>query len=153
MQSICKKVCPAVVAFLVCLSGVKAADDMPVENLPAEVKNALKEKYADAKVLKAVHDPGKHIMVTIETAEGPVEIVFKADTKYRFHSLGVPLDTLPTKILDVLRKEYKGHKIQRADKVVNAKGEVVGYQFVISHRNKSVDVTMMLDGKLFRSHK
>lgn len=106
------------------------AGEIPLDKLPAGVKEFVQKNYAGYTMAKAASDPlcqgGDAIDVTITKAGAPVlSVIFKPDGSFVQQEQDVPLSTATGKIKATLQKKYAdyatGNQIEKlilADKSV-----------------------------------
>ena len=79
MRILNKLACSVALGLLFLAASVRA-EDIPVNNLPDDIKDAIKNKWPKATATKAALDPLQHYEITLRFPDGTtVEVVFKAN--------------------------------------------------------------------------
>lgn len=140
------------VAGLLFGSTVRAdEEDIPLANLPAKVKDAVKAKFPGGELVKAskeiddgvvffevgIKNKGQTIEVTVNEGGQIVEIEYQIDAK-----------DLPKAVTEALNTKYGALKFEKAEDIV--KGDKKYYEVLIAHANgaRKTEVQIDKDGKI-----
>lgn len=129
------------------------AGEIPLDKLPAGVKEYVAKNYAGYTMVKAASDPlcqgGDAIDVAITKAGASnLSLIFRPDGTFVQHEEDVPLATATTKIKEILKAKYADYSAgTQIEKVILA-DKTVQYLVDLSKGNTTKEVIFSTDGKV-----
>jgi Putative beta-lactamase-inhibitor-like, PepSY-like len=148
------KLCASLLAVAGLLFGSSARadeEDIPLDKIPAKVKDAVKAKFPEAVLMKAskevedgvvlyevgINNKGQIIEVTVNEGGQIVEVEAQIDPR-----------SLPRAVTDALMKKYGSFRFHKAEDIV--KGDKKYFEVLIEHAGgaKYTEVQIDKDGKI-----
>jgi hypothetical protein len=150
----------AALAALALGFGAWADEDekVPLDKVPAAVKDAVKAKYPKAEIVSAEKgdaDGTKVFELKLKEGTKEWEVAFTPDGK--FHSSEEPLkeSELPAKVKDGFQKKYGDAKILSVEKETTGEGEKakVVFEIVFQKGTEKFEASFDPDGKFIEEEK
>src|SRR5262245_40307121 len=149
----------AIVALSVGMVASAEDEKIPLDKVPAKVKEAVKAKYPKAEIESAElgdQDGKKVYEFNLKEGDKKWEASFTPEGK--FVSAEEPIakeDDLPAKVKEAFRKKYPDAKVVRMEKETIGEGAVekVVYEIVIEKGKDQVEVQISPDGKILDEEK
>ena len=149
----------AVVATAVVAAGGRAEDEkVPLDRVPAAIKDAVKAKYPKAEIVsveKGDVDGTKVYEFKLKEGAKEWEAAFTPDAK--FHSSEEPLAAadLPAKVKDAFAKKYGDAKIVSAEKETTGEGDKakVVYEIIFEKGKDKLEAQFDPEGKFLGEEK
>lgn len=150
-----------VAAVLLALGAVARADDdekVPLDKVPAKVKDAAKAKYPKAEFVSAEkgdQDGTKVYELVLKQGERKWEVCFTPEGKFVSSEEAVQEADLPAKVKGAFRKKYADAKVVGMEKETTGEGDKarVVYEIVIERGADQVEVQFDPDGKFLAEKK
>lgn len=140
----------AVLLLLLCTT-TAVAQDLPLKNLPEEIRETVKRRWPNATIAKATRDRASgSIEVTLKFRDGPtIDLVFAQ--RYVVVALETPTRELPIEVFRAVQKKYPKGEIVRAERITNRRGMTTGYELVVNTGAKrTVTVHITPEGKFYQ---
>lgn len=109
MRSLLRSVIVPLLASLLTISALAADDDLPLDQIPAAVLKAVKDKFPTGTIEEAtkVEDDGVTIFeITIEVAEDDITVSLKADGTILEISQEIEVEDLPAAVTATIKAKY-----------------------------------------------
>jgi hypothetical protein len=154
--------CVAACAVVLALGLVARADDsdekVPLDKVPAKIKDALKTKYPNAEIVSASMgdvDGTKVIEFKLKEGAKEWEAAFTPDGK--FHSSEEPLKEadLPVKVKDAFKKKYGDVKVLEMERATTGEGDKakVVYEIIFEKGKEKLEAQFDPEGKFLVEEK
>lgn len=146
---------------MLALALVARADEdekVPLDKVPAKVKEALKAKYPKAEIVSAEkgdHDGTKVYEFKLKEGEKTWEASFTPDGKFDSSEEVLKEADLPAKVKDAFRKKYGEVKVVEIEKETTGEGEKAKVVFEIVFQKDKVKIEAQFDpdGKFLAEEK
>ncbi|MDB5310732.1 MAG: hypothetical protein JWO38_4934 [Gemmataceae bacterium] len=153
--------CVAAAVTVLAVGLVAWADDekVPLDKVPAKVKEAVKAKYPKAEILSAElgdQDGMKVYEFEIKEGEKKWEVSFTPEGKFVSAEEPVAAEAdLPAKVKEAFRKKYPEAKVVSIEKETSGDGAAakVVYEIVIEKGKDKVEVQFDPEGKFLGEEK
>ena len=152
--------CATAVVLALSLNARADEDEkVPLDKVPAKVKDAVKAKYPKAEIVTASMgdvDGTKVYEFELKQGEKKWEAAFTPDGK--FHSAEEPIATeadLPAKVKEGFRKKYPDAKLVSIEKETSGEGDAakVVYEIIVQKGTEKVEVQFDPEGKFLGEEK
>jgi hypothetical protein len=148
----CAAGCVAVLALALVVRADDEDEKVPLEKVPAKVKDALKAKYPKAKIVSASkgdHDGTKVYEFKLEQGDKTWEASFTLDGKFDSSEEVIKESELPKKVKEAFRKKYKDVKVETIEKETTGEGEKakVVYEIVFEKDKEKYEAQYDPEGK------
>ena len=123
-------------------------EKIPLDKLPAKVKEAIKAKFPDAELVSAEKDTEKGKVsyeVIIKNKGKELEVILTEDGKITALERVIDAKDLPKAVAEAFEKKYPKATIKKVEEVT--KGEKVSYELEITVGDKKLEVTFDSEGK------
>jgi len=138
------------------VSGVSAEEKeekIPLDKLPAKVKEALKAKYPEGKLLSAEkEEENKKIQfeVVVEDKGAKLEVVLKEDGTIVAVEKAITIKDLPKEVTDALEAKYPKATYKVVEEIT--KGEKISYEvLLVTAETKTFEVVLDPKGKILET--
>lgn len=149
-----RKLCISLLAMagLAFCTSVRADEEkVPLDKLPAKIKEAVKAKFPDAEIVAASKEKEDGVVlyeVNIKNKKQTIEVTATEDGKIVEVEYEITSADLPKAVTDALDKKYGKSKFHKAEDIV--KGDKKYYEVLIEHADgkKKTEVQIDKDGKI-----
>ena len=146
------KVMQSTLALLVCLvvGSLARADEekLPLDKLPAKVKEAVKAKFPDAELVSAEKEKedGKIVFeVAIKNKGQNIEVTLTEEGKIVSIEKEITVKQLPPAVAEAFEKKYPKATVAKVEEV--SEGEKTKFELLITVGGKKLEVTFDPQGK------
>jgi hypothetical protein len=133
----------AVLAVLLAF-GVSQAAPLPVDKIPKQIKDYVAKHYKGATISSAGTEGTDQIELFMKSSNGNFSLVFKSTANWKLIEVETPIKSLPVTVTNAVSKKFPGSMITRAERVTNAKGDLLFYTLQVKPKtgaSKEVHVT------------
>jgi len=123
-------------------------EKVPLDKLPAKVKDAVKAKYPDAELVSASteKEDGKTIYeVNVKNKGQTIEVSLTEDGKIVSIEKEIAAKDLPKPVAAAFEKKYPKATVKKVEEVT--KGDKISYELQITFGDKKLEVTFDATGK------
>lgn len=128
----------AVLALLCVATPVHAG-----KKLPVDIQTDINKRFPAAKVLSFTEEPQKHFEVQLQLKGGTkIEVIYKSKVtvKHVFAAEEIVVKDLPVAVTNAVEKKFPGALVKKAEKVLNAKNQIILFQVLITVKGKSTEL-------------
>jgi len=146
-----RTICGLLLGAFVALGLFVAPADAGGKKLPADIKADIAKRFPGSKVLTFFDEPQKHIEVSIQLKGGQkVDVIYatKVTTTHKFSAEEIVVKDVPVAVVNGLEKKFPGAVIKKAEKVINAKKQVILYQLLVTQKAKTFEAHVTPTGAL-----
>lgn len=128
-------------------------EKVPLDKIPAKVKEAIKAKYPKAEIVSAAKgdvDGTKVYEFALKEGDRKWEAAFTLEGKFHSSEEVLTEAQLPAKVKEAFRKKYPDAKVLAYEKAIEGEGtsEKVIYEILIEKGKDKVEVQIAPDGKI-----
>jgi hypothetical protein len=112
------------------------------KKLPADIQSDINKRFPGSKVLGFTEEPQKHVEVSLQLKGGTkVDVIYasKVTVKHVFRAEEIVVKDLPVAVVNGLEKKFPGAVIKKAEKVLNAKNQVILFQLLVTQGKKTFE--------------
>lgn len=134
-------------AALLILTPLVQAKDLPYDQLPQEIRAALKADFPNGKFVSANTEGKDEIEVHLSFKNSEkLDVLFKVKPRYDLVDEEITVKNLPVDVVNAVEKRFPGAKIDEAESVLNLRKQVVAYTLEITHKGKQFEVFLTPKG-------
>jgi hypothetical protein len=130
-----------------------AAKDISKKQMPQPVLEAFEKAYPKAKDVeyeKERRDDKTYYEIEYRENKKQYDILYTPDGVLMEKEEELALSEVPEAAVQAVKKEYPRGKLKEAEKVMDAQGNVTGYEIEVKEGKKEWDVYTDVNGKIIR---
>lgn len=130
-----------------------AAKDVSKKQVPQPVLDAFEKAYPNAKDMEyeeEQRDGKTYYEVEYQENKKRYDVLYTPDGALIEKEEELALNEVPEAIIQAVKKEYPNGKFKETEKVMDAQGNVTGYEIEVKEGEKEWDIYTDVNGKIIR---